>query len=80
MIKDPQIVSFGRGSDDKKIKEEDRAIDLEEKPLPPTEVYPGTKSNRVVKQYSQGGNISVKAEQDTLKTNIAMSKKEYPLR
>ena len=37
---------FGRGANEKKPKEEDRSLDLEEKPLPPPQVLSWTPADR----------------------------------
>ena len=69
--------SFGRGFDDKKTKEEDRSLDLEEKPQPllrSLRVPP-----RIILQSMHdplGENPSVKFEQSSSKSTPATSKKK----
>ena len=48
----PHQLSFGRGFDEKKTKEEDRSIYPEEKLQPPPEVPSGTTADRPAKQDS----------------------------
>ena len=58
------------------MKEEDRSLDLEDKYRPPPEIPSGTKADCAAKHDSQGGNLSIKTEQDPPKTALVMSKKK----
>ena len=58
----PDHQSFGRDFDDKKIKEEDRAIDLEESPQFPPEVPLGTIAYHVAKRDLLDVDPSVKTD------------------
>ena len=59
-LKLPIYQSSGRGSCDKKIKEENRSIDFEEKTLSPPDVSLVATADRATKHYTQGDNKSVK--------------------
>ena len=72
----PDYQGFERGHDSKKIKEEDRSLDLEEKPRLPPEVTPKTEADITAKQDSKHRNLSVRTEQGPSKTTLVMSKKE----
>ncbi|CAI5731147.1 unnamed protein product [Peronospora destructor] len=52
--------SFGRGSDEMKVKEEDREIDLEDKPQPPPRVLSGATADRSAKSDLLDENPMVK--------------------
>ena len=73
----PDHQSFGRGFDDIKIKEEDRAFDLEEKPpTPPPQVPSGTPTDRIIKRDPLDEKITVKSERISSKTTPKLSKKK----
>ena len=72
----PKYQSFGRGSENTKVKKEDRSLYLEDKPRPPSEVPSGSKADRAAKHDSQGGNRMVKNEQYSSKNTLYILKKK----
>ena len=72
----PDHQSFGRGFDDIKIKEEDRAFDLEEKLPTPPQVPSGTPTDRIIKRDPLDEKITVKSERISSKTTPKLSNKK----
>ena len=66
--------SFGRGSDEMKMKEEDREIDLEDKPQPPPRVLSGATADRSAKSDLLDENPMVKTKSAKAKPYVLVER------
>ena len=73
--------SFGNGSDDEKIKEDDQDYDLKEKLLPPPQIPSGTQPNENITEkaeISSSMNTSVKLKTKKSKSKSSRTKLRAP--